>query len=70
MISPGSLLAICSDHARMIVTTVSAGDPCSAYVNRACMQQTFELSATSGRLSAQPYNADAAEDERWVHPAG
>jgi len=67
MISPGSLLAV---HGRLIVTTVSTGDPCAAYVNGARMQQTFELSATSGMLSAQPYNADAAEDERWIHPAG
>ena len=70
MISPGSLLAIHGVHGRLIVTTVSAGEPCSVHITGARMQQTVELSATSGRLSAQPYNADAAEDERWVHPAG
>lgn len=70
MISPGSLLAIHGAHGRLIVTTISAGEPCSAYVNGARMQQTLELSASNGRLSAQPYNADAAEDERWIHPAG
>jgi len=71
MISPGSLLAIHGAHGRLIVMTVSARAPAaSTYVNGARMQQTVELSATSGRLSAQPYNADAAEDERWIHPAG
>lgn len=68
MISPGSLLAIHGAHGRLIVTTVSAREPCSTYVNGARMQQTVELSATSGRLQAAV--EDAVEDERWIHPAG
>ena len=69
MISPGSLLAFHGAHGRLIVVTVHASEPNITYVNGARMQQTLELSAITGRLSAQPYNADAAEDERWVHPA-